>query len=239
MNPWEKLLAVQAIDTHLDQLDHRIARLPERNAVAEAEAALATHAELVAEVESRRHALAKEQTRLEHEIGLVETKRQKSSDTMYAGANNDTKQLKALQDEIESHTRRISAFEDDEIEIMEQLEPVEAELAVLAEAGATLDQQAQAATVALAEADAAIGAEQASTRTERTDTTADIAPDALAQYETFRVHHGGIAVAKLDPNGVCGGCHMKLSAVEHDRIKHLAADEAVECEDCGRYLVRS
>jgi len=44
-------------------------------------------------------------------------------------------------------------------------------------------------------------------------------------------------VARLEA-GACGACHIKLSAVEHDRIQHLPDDEEVRCEECGRVLVR-
>ena len=53
----------------------------------------------------------------------------------------------------------------------------------------------------------------------------------------MRQRLGGVAVARLE-GGVCGACHMKLSAVENDRIQHEAPDEPVRCEDCGRFLVR-
>ena len=36
----------------------------------------------------------------------------------------------------------------------------------------------------------------------------------------------------------CGGCHLTLSAVELDRIRHAPPDEMVFCGECGRLLVR-
>jgi uncharacterized protein len=66
---------------------------------------------------------------------------------------------------------------------------------------------------------------------------ADIDPAALQEYDTARARLGGVAVARLE-HGSCGACHMKLSAVEHDRILHLSPDEPVRCEDCDRFLVR-
>ena len=36
----------------------------------------------------------------------------------------------------------------------------------------------------------------------------------------------------------CGGCHLTLSAVELDRIRHQPGDAVVLCEECGRLLVR-
>jgi uncharacterized protein len=47
---------------------------------------------------------------------------------------------------------------------------------------------------------------------------------------------GGIAVARLVGTN-CGGCHLTLSAVELDRIRHEPGDAVVICEECGRLLV--
>ena len=239
MNPWEQLLTVQAIDTRIDQLDHRLAGLAERAALADVEARLAAHDEAITEVEGRRHLLQKEQKRLEDEIALIEEKKAKANDSLYAGGNNDTKQLQALQDEIRMHEGRITGLEDDELEIMEQLEPVDAELAGLRTERQAIEAAVEAAVVALAEAEADVTGARDEAVAEKATALEGVDDATVARYDKARATHGGVAVAALGPGGVCGACHMKLSAVEYDRIKHHPADEPVECEDCGRYLVRT
>ena len=100
-----------------------------------------------------------------------------------------------------------------------------------------LDAQAVTTTADLAEAEASIAAERDAAIAERARAVEGIDPEALARYERTRDRLGGTAVARLE-SGTCGACHMKLSAVEYDRILHLAADEEVRCEDCDRFLVR-
>ena len=74
--------------------------------------------------------------------------------------------------------------------------------------------------------------------TEWTSTSAGAVPaPLLAEYEQLRSTSMGIAVSALT-GGQCGGCHMRLSAVELDRIKKQPADAVIHCEDCGRLLVR-
>ena len=34
------------------------------------------------------------------------------------------------------------------------------------------------------------------------------------------------------------GCHLALSAMELDRIRHAPPDVVCHCEECGRILVR-
>lgn len=63
-------------------------------------------------------------------------------------------------------------------------------------------------------------------------------PETLAaEYEKIRSTSGGVAVAQL-VGGQCGGCHIRLAAMELDRVKHLPPDALVHCEECGRLLVR-
>jgi len=236
MNPWKQLLDVQALDTTLDQLGHRAANLPERARLAEVDEQLARLRAEVALVEDERRALVKEQTRLEDEIASVEAKIA-SADRQLYGGSSDIKELQALQDEIASLKRRVSALEDEELELLEQLEPVDERLAASAARQAELDAEAIAATKAVAEAEGDIAREQDDVRGRRAELVAGIDPGALSEYDTVRSRLGGVAVARLE-HGSCGACHMKLSAVEHDRILHLPPDEPVRCEDCGRFLVR-
>jgi predicted nucleic acid-binding Zn-ribbon protein len=236
MNPWKQLLDVQALDTTLDQLGHRAANLPERARLAEVEDQLAQLRAEAAVVEDERRALVKEQTRLEDEIASVETKIA-SADRQLYGGSSDLKELQALQDEIASLKRRVSSLEDEELELLEQLEPVDERLAGFAARQAELDAEAIAATTAVAEAEADIDRERADVEGRRAELVDGIDAGALAEYDTVRSRLGGVAVARLE-HGSCGACHMKLSAVENDRILHLSPDEPVRCEDCGRFLVR-
>lgn len=236
-NPWEQLLAVQAIDTTIQQLDHRLAQLPERTALEEVETKLVALRAQVTEAEDAKAALVKAQKKIEVEIADIETKIEHDNEQLYAGGS-DPSVLQSLQHEIDTRKQRISSLEDDELELMEQVEPIDERLESLAREQEALDQEAAQATTALANKESEIDTERSAAVQEREALAADVDPDALARYETVRNRLGGMAVARLE-GGVCGSCHMKLSAVEHDRIQHLPPDAEVQCEDCGRFLVRS
>lgn len=236
-NQWEQLLAVQALDTAITQLDHRDRQLPERAVLADLDERLAAVRAETEAAESTKAELQRAQKKLEDEIADVEAKIEHDNEQLYAGGS-DPSVLQSLQHEIDTRKARISALEDDELELMVQVEPIDEQLTTLAARKAELDAQAVQATADLATKEAEIGAERDAAQRERETIVAGIAPDAVAQYETARKRLGGVAVARLE-GGVCGACHMKLSAVEHDRIQHLPADAEVECEDCGRFLVRS
>jgi predicted nucleic acid-binding Zn-ribbon protein len=156
---------------------------------------------------------------------------------MYSGTITNPRELQGLQDEVASLTRRIGELEDLELEIMVEREPFDEEAVTLAAERAVLAERAEdlagRITVAEAEIDVALDRETA----ERASATDAVPADLLAEYESLRAKRAGIGIARLE-RGTCGGCHMKLSAVELDRIKALPADARVVCEDCGRLLVR-
>ena len=236
-DPWAQLLDVQAIDSRIVKLDHRSAQLPERARLAELETELAAvRADIVA-AESDKQALEKQQRRIEDECASLQERIAREEDKLYSGGSSDPGLLQDLQGEIDGLKRRISALEDEELELMEQVEPIDERLGALGTAKEGLDRQAIEVTATLAEAEAEIDRERQVALAERAEAVAGIDPDAVARYEAVRDRLGGVAVARLE-SGSCGACHIKLSAVEHDRILHLPADAEVTCEECGRFLVR-
>lgn len=237
MSRWDALLAVQGHDTHTDQLVHRRKTLPARAELAAAMGRLVDLERRAGEVEAQRHELARAQQRLEDDITSINDKATQHDKTLYGGTIGNPRELQVLQDEIAALKRRVSQLEDQELELMEQIEPLDAELARLAAERDSLDDQAAALRAAIAEDEAAIEAELASVHAERGSLVAGVEPDLLAEYEQLRPHAGGIAIARL-VNGSCGGCHLSLSAMEIDRIKKLPEDALVHCEECGRLLAR-
>lgn len=237
MSRWDVLLAVQGHDTHTDQLVHRRKTLPARGELEATMHKLTDLERRASDVETQRHELARSQQRLEDDISSINDKATQHDKTLYGGTIGNPRELQALQDEIEALKRRVSQLEDQELELMEQIEPLDAELARLAAERNGLDEQARALRAGIAEDEVAIDAELASVRAEREALVGDVEPELLAEYEQLRPHAGGIAIARL-VNGSCGGCHLGLSAVEIDRIKKLPDDALVHCEECGRLLAR-
>lgn len=237
MSRWDPLLAVQEHDTAADQLAHRRRTLPARAELAAAMAELAALEVTAGEVEAGHNDLSRAQQRLEDEIVSLRARAEQHDRTLYGGTVSNPRELQALQEEIAGISRRIAHLEDEELEIMEQLEPVDQHRADLARRRADLDHRAAGLRAQIAEAEVEIDAELDRVRAQREAAAATVEPELLAEYEQMRSRTGGIAIARL-VNGHCGGCHLALSAVEVDRIKHLPEEELVHCEECGRLLAR-
>lgn len=237
MSRWEPLLAVQERDTHTDQLSHRAEHLPERARLLALEARIAALDEQTATVRDRRGELARSQQRLENEVASLTARADQAEKQLYSGAVSNPRELQAFQDDVASIRRRISQLEDDELEILELAEPVDAELAELGAERERLAAEQARVVAELAEAEAGITAELDAVRAERAELAAAVDAALWSEYDALRSQLGGVAIARL-VGSTCQGCHLALSAVEVDRIRKLGVDEIVHCEECGRLLVR-
>ena len=237
MSRWDALLSVQEHDTAVDQLVHRRAHLPSRANLDAAMGELRALEVAVAEVEAQRHELGRAQQKLEDEIASLTDRATQHDKTLYSGTIGNPRELQALQDEIGSLKRRISQLEDQELELMEQIEPLDADLSRSARRRTELDESAASLRAQIAEEEIEIEAELDRVRTEREVIAGGVEPELLAEYDTLRPQSGGIAIARM-VGGSCGGCHLSLSAVEVDRIKKLPPEAPAHCEECGRLLAR-
>ena len=131
---------------------------------------------------------------------------------------------------------KATVTEDREIEIMEQLEPVESELTAVRTELVQIDAERTELSAAIERAESSIQVERRAVLDERAPLAASL-PDALASsYERLRSKLGGIGAAKL-VDGTCDGCHLKLPNRERDLIVHAPAGTIFYCDQCGRILV--
>jgi predicted nucleic acid-binding Zn-ribbon protein len=232
-----RLLDLQDRDVHIDQLRHRRANLPEQAALTANEKTLAALEAERTGVAERLAELERSQKRLEDEITTITEKQSAENLKLYGGSITSPKELQALQDEIANLGTRQRQLEDQELDLMEQAEPVQAELAGIDERSAALIAEIDALRGAVAEVGADVDAELAAELGVRDDIAGQIPADMLATYDKLRTRLGGVAVARLE-GSQCLGCHLSLPATEVDAIRHADPDAVVTHEECGRILVR-
>lgn len=234
------LLEVQDLDLSNDRLATLRAALPERERLREAEAAVAAleaaHADLV---EQRRtstraeHALAGEVASMAAHAKEVET-------TLYSGTVRHSKELSALQAEMQTLRLRQGEIETREMGLLESIEGTEARIVLNR---AELDRRRAEiveARIALARAEQSIDAEVAGLEAQRRERTSGLPEAILAAYEKFRTRArlAGRAVARIVDGG-CTGCHMRLPVHEHNLMQARPDDALLVCVHCGRILVRT
>jgi hypothetical protein len=236
--PLDVLVEVQDLDTVISQLQHRKAALEERRQLASVEETLAALERRRAAALASRTELATRQSDLETKVAATASRRAGIEQRLYAARGAAARDLQAMNEEIGHLDARREELEDEELEIMVALEPIDAELAALATQRAQLTEHAGALRRALAARDGAIDAELASSVAARTALASSLPEELHRRYEVLRARLGGIGAARLVGNR-CSGCHLELPSMEIERIRHLPPGTVVTCEQCGRILVPS
>ncbi len=234
---YEHLLAVQDLDLTLLQLRHKRGHHPIRTKIRETEAETDRNQLIADEIGMRRASLESQQSDLDDEVSRIGSRRSEIDAKLYDGSVVATKDLLALQDEAKMLRERQVSVEDDELEIMEQIERVDEELAPVQETIRSLVAAKTEYEVALAAALMEIDDEIDRLNEKRGPMAEAIPSDLLSDYDSLREDLGGVAVARLVGN-TCDGCHMTMSAVAFDQIKRQPDDAVINCDQCGRILIR-
>lgn len=231
----EALLALQDLDVRIQQLRHRRAHLPEREAVARADAALAAAQAEHDTFELERSRLAGQRDALDQEAGALGSRIEVIEARLRSGAAGSFRDQEAMAAEVTSLGRRRNELEDSELSVMEELEPVEAALAAVAGRRASLEEDRRAAAEAYESAAAAADDEVAAAEAARPPLAGEVEPPLLATYDRLAERLGGVAVARVI-HGTCDGCRLSLSATELDQLRRGGSGR-LHCEQCGRILV--
>jgi hypothetical protein len=229
-----RLLALQEVDTAIDRLSARRRTLEAGGELAasreEADAAERDLGELGLQLD----VVGRDQSKLEHEIDSLTQKAAAEQKRLYDGSVANAKELSALQHEIENLTRRRTDREDELLGLMEVREGLESRAAEARSRSEALRERVGEVGGAALEELATIDAELSSRTGERETISSDIEPEVLELYEDLRRQKKGIGAAAL-VDGVCQGCHEKLSAMELDKLKR--SEDLKRCEYCRRILV--
>jgi predicted nucleic acid-binding Zn-ribbon protein len=230
----ERLLEVQEIDTAVDRLRARRAVLTS-GAEADAARGAADAAEnVLGELGLRIDAIGRDQLRVEHEVDSLTQKSAAEERRLYDGSIANTKELESLQREIENLKKRRADREDELLGMMEEREGLETAAAEARVESDRLRARSDEVSTSAGDELARIETDLAALSSKREDVVPAIDPELLELYDDLRAQKKGIGVAEL-VDGVCQGCHEKLSAMEMDRIKHT--DGVRRCEHCRRIVV--
>jgi predicted nucleic acid-binding Zn-ribbon protein len=230
------LLALQDLDLAVAQLEHRRAHLPERAALTAVDARAAEVLGEKRKVEQERAQLMASQSEAEGELATAEQRAAALDRRLYGGEVGASRDMQAVADEIGHLKQRSSEIEDRVLELMDRIEPLSARLSELDAELQALGLQRSETTARLQESESGIDVELAELRGERTRAAAAVPDQLRATYERLRARLGGVGVARLVGNH-CDGCHLTLSAVELDKVRHLPEGELFTCEQCSRILV--
>ena len=158
--------------------------------------------------------------------------------TLHSGAVTVPRELQALQHEQESLRRRQDHLETEELEAMEELDPLNEEIAGLDGRLRELAAEGERLDDALLEAEVDLEEDLTAVTARREAALSGVSDDLLATYEDLREQARGHRRGPPRRARSAAGATSGLSAVEVDRIKKQPPDALVRCDECGRLLVR-
>ncbi|MGA8247817.1 MAG: C4-type zinc ribbon domain-containing protein [Nocardioides sp.] len=233
-----RLLDLQDLDVRADQLRHQRASLPEAVRVAELTSARAVLEDRARDARIEVGDLAAEQAKVDADVEQVKARRARDQQRMDQGLVTNPKDLQRMQQEMVSLERRITALEDDELEVMERVEDAQRRLdsltAQLADTEAELAEVTAARDAKLVEIDR----ELEEVRSQRGPVVTDLPTDLIGLYDRLRESKGGVGAALVRARR-CSGCNLDLDHAEVATIKAAAEDDVIRCDECSRILVRT
>ena len=225
----EKLLVLQERDCRILRVREQLARLePERQEfqarAGAAQAALEALKTRVKQIETERKKLELE----------AESRRQQIE--RYALQQFQTKrneEYRALAHEIDTCKEKITESEDQQLELMEQSETLQKQIAAAQREAGEARLLAEGQLREMAAREESLRQELSALEGNRDQLSGQIEERLLRQYERLVRHKGGNAVVGIE-HGVCGGCHMRFPV--QLMVSCQAAKDLVICPNCGRIL---
>jgi len=225
----EKLLILQDRDRKILRVQQELAHIAPERETLHARAAL-TQSQLES-AKGRVKQIEADRKRLEVDVEAKKTQIEKYANQQLQTRKNE--EYRALAHEIDSCKADINKIEDQEIELMEQAEAAQKEVARATQEAAAAKKLVDEQAAQLNQREENLKKELAELQSGRASLAAAVDETARARYERLLKSKGDNVVVGVD-HGACGGCHMKLPAqilVTCQRHKEL-----VSCINCGRIL---
>jgi hypothetical protein len=224
------VIHLQELDNRIGELQREVSAFPKHIAVIEK--TLESH---LRRLEADRAALAANQRERKSQDAAIQAQEQKIShlkDQIMEAKTNE--QYRAFQKEIDFCQKEIQKAEDRVLVLMEESEPLEANVksaeAALLEEKRKVEAEKQEARQRTSDDQQALAA----LRADRETVVAEVKPGVYSSYERLRIRRRGVAVAEA-VDGRCSACHMALRLQFYQELR-ISTDEVMFCESCGRIL---
>ena len=230
MNQAALLYNLQLLDTHITQINQNIKQI---ETVLMNNQAVDIAKVLLGEAEKQLEKSSKELKIIEEKANSLQIKIDQSNSSLYGGSIKIPKELKALQDELQSLRKRMAALEEQQLDQMLLVEEHQSEMK-------TREQHYHQSQAEDSGKKSSLRGEADQLRktleklnVERQAVCTSISPANLQLYKFLREKKRGIAVAKnIDTScSVCGAL-LRPSEIQLART----SDDLSICESCGRII---
>lgn len=224
-----KLLILQDRDQRIMQLQNELAGIgPRRKAL---ESKMASARSTLDAMRSNMQHLESDRKKLELEVEARKLQIERYSLQQFQTKKNE--EYRALTHEIDLCKQQIVELDDRQLELMEQIDTGQREVAAKAVETQTAEREIQNHLNDLAAREQALAGQLKELQEGRAPLAEAVEESARARYERLLRHKGERVVVGVD-RGVCGGCHMTLPP--QILLSCKSDQEIVACPNCGRIL---
>ncbi|HEY0455317.1 MAG TPA: C4-type zinc ribbon domain-containing protein [Verrucomicrobiae bacterium] len=228
----EKLLILQDRDRKLIKVREELAHIPQERELLQSKAQ-STQSELdtaktrVKQIESDRKKL---------ELDVEAKKQQIDKYSLQQFQTKKNEEYRALSHEIEMCKEAISKLDDQQLELMEQGEAAQKQVAIASQAASEAKKAIDSRLGDLAGREQDLQKELAELTKTRTELASAVDESTRSRYERLLKTKGSSVVVGIQ-HGVCGGCHMQLS--RSVVVACQGEQEIITCPNCARILYYS
>ncbi len=223
-----QLYNLQQIDLELQRRQQELTDV--ENRLSDNKALVTAESKLVIQKEQLEDA-RKKQKSAEWELEDLQEKAKQIDSKLYSGTNKDPKELVNLEKEVKSLKSQIRTKEDVLLELMSQVEEVEAKVKTTTEGIERLRREWEQQQVTLGPRKSEIETVLVKLRGDYNGLAEQIDSQAFDIYERIRLKTGQ-AVVKVE-RGRCLGCHITVPTSQWQKAK---AGDLIQCNNCSRIL---
>ena len=177
--------------------------------------------------------LEKEKSRQEKDRVLQDEGKKTMDKRMRMNRIKNTKELQALQREIDQIKQNNSELEEDLIKVMEEIDAVKKEINSKQEEIARMQQEWQNKQDELQAQISGIDRAVSEASSRRQTIASQITGDLISRYELIFARRGGMAVVEV-AGGICQGCYMNIPPQLWNEI--IRSEKVNLCPSCQRIL---
>lgn len=226
----EQLLILQDRDIKLKRADLELANIPhEAKAI---ENKLKTQ---LTDYESHKNTakqIEAERKDLDNQVQAKKTAIAKYKNQQFETRKND--EFQALNNEIARAEKDIVDLEDKELELMEQYDKAQKDLAAESVKVKEFEAAAQGRKSDLDKKKGVLEGQKKGLEAEISELSSKVEAGELSLYRRLLQSKGDIAIVPVEHGNTCGGCHMTLT--HQTCLLAKAGQKIVHCENCGRIL---
>jgi hypothetical protein len=225
----EKLLILQDRDRQLLKVQDELSRIgPERVAL---QSKLAAEQGALEAAKHRVKQLESDRKKLELEVEAKKQQIERYSLQQFQTKKNE--EYRALAHEIDMCREGIVKLDDQQLELMEQIEAAQKQIAAAMQAASEARKVIESRIADMGARESNLQKELAQLQSNRNELAEAVDEITRSKYGRLLKQKGQNVVVGIQ-HGVCGGCHMQLS---RSVIVTCQADqEIITCPNCGRIL---